>query len=36
VHVLAPGLSIGDVVTVDITDSGPLSLKGEYLMRAAA
>ncbi|MBL0925104.1 MAG: radical SAM protein [Sphingomonadaceae bacterium] len=36
VHVLAPGLSIGDVVTVDITDSGPLSLKGEPKMRAAA
>jgi tRNA-2-methylthio-N6-dimethylallyladenosine synthase len=36
VHVLAPGLSIGDIVTVEITDSGPLSLKGEYLMRAAA
>jgi tRNA-2-methylthio-N6-dimethylallyladenosine synthase len=36
VHVLASGLSIGDVVTVDITDSGPLSLKGEPSMRAAA
>ncbi len=36
VHVLAPGLSIGDVVTVDITDSGPMSLKGEPAMRAAA
>jgi tRNA-2-methylthio-N6-dimethylallyladenosine synthase len=36
VHVLAPGLSIGDIVTVEITDSGPLSLKGEHLMRAAA
>jgi tRNA-2-methylthio-N6-dimethylallyladenosine synthase len=36
VHVLAPGLSIGDIVTVDITDSGPLSLKGEPKMRAAA
>ena len=36
VHVLAPGLSIGDVVTVDVTDSGPLSLKGEPRMRAAA
>ena len=36
VHVLAPGLSIGDIVAVEITDSGPLSLKGEYLMRAAA
>ena len=36
VHVLAPDLSIGDIVTVDITDSGPLSLKGEVKMRAAA
>ncbi|MGB5076729.1 MAG: tRNA (N6-isopentenyl adenosine(37)-C2)-methylthiotransferase MiaB [Sphingorhabdus sp.] len=36
VHVLAPGLNIGDIVTVDITDSGPLSLKGEPKMRAAA
>jgi tRNA-2-methylthio-N6-dimethylallyladenosine synthase len=36
VHVLAPNLSIGDIVTVDITDSGPLSLKGEPHMRAAA
>jgi tRNA-2-methylthio-N6-dimethylallyladenosine synthase len=36
VHVLAPGLSIGDIVEVEITDSGPLSLKGEPKMRAAA
>ena len=36
VHVLAPDLSIGDIVTVQITDSGPLSLKGEPTMRAAA
>jgi tRNA-2-methylthio-N6-dimethylallyladenosine synthase len=36
VHVLAPDLSIGDIVTVEITDSGPLSLKGEPTMRAAA
>ncbi len=36
VHVLAPYLSIGDIVTVQITDSGPLSLKGEPTMRAAA
>ena len=36
VHVLAPDLLIGDIVTVDITDSGPLSLKGEPRMRAAA
>lgn len=36
VHVLAPELSIGDIVTVDITESGPLSLKGEPDMRAAA
>ena len=36
VHVLASGLDIGDIVSVDITDSGPLSLKGEPRMRAAA
>ncbi len=36
VHVLAPDLTIGDIVTVQITDSGPLSLKGEPTMRAAA
>jgi tRNA-2-methylthio-N6-dimethylallyladenosine synthase len=36
VHVLAQDLSIGDIVTVDISESGPLSLKGEYMMRAAA
>lgn len=36
VHVLAPDLSIGDIVTVQVTDSGPLSLKGEPTMRAAA
>jgi tRNA-2-methylthio-N6-dimethylallyladenosine synthase len=36
VHVLASGLNIGDIVTVDITDSGPMSLKGEPKMRAAA
>lgn len=36
VHVLAPNLSIGNIVTVQITDSGPLSLKGEPVMRAAA
>ncbi len=36
VHVLARDLSIGDIVTVEITDSGPLSLKGEPQMRAAA
>ena len=36
VHVLAPDLSIGDIVTLQITDSGPLSLKGEPTMRAAA
>ncbi len=36
VHVLAPGLAIGDIVNVEITDSGPLSLKGEPKMRAAA
>ncbi len=36
VHVLASGLNIGDIVSVEITDSGPLSLKGEPKMRAAA
>ncbi|WP_395638008.1 tRNA (N6-isopentenyl adenosine(37)-C2)-methylthiotransferase MiaB [Sphingorhabdus sp.] len=36
VHVLAPDLSIGNIVSVQITDSGPLSLKGEPMMRAAA
>ena len=36
VHVLAHGLQIGDIVTVEITESGPLSLKGEFKMRAAA
>ena len=36
VHVLASGLNIGDIVEVEITDSGPMSLKGEPLMRAAA
>lgn len=36
VHILAPGLSIGDIVEVDIVDAGPLSLKGEITMRAAA
>lgn len=36
VHVLAPDLAIGNIVSVQITDSGPLSLKGEPTMRAAA
>jgi tRNA-2-methylthio-N6-dimethylallyladenosine synthase len=36
VHVLASDLSIGNIVSVQITDSGPLSLKGEPTMRAAA
>ena len=36
VHILAPDLSIGNIVSVQITDSGPLSLKGEPTMRAAA
>jgi tRNA-2-methylthio-N6-dimethylallyladenosine synthase len=36
VHVLAPGLSIGDIVDVNIIESGPLSLKGEIQMQAAA
>jgi tRNA-2-methylthio-N6-dimethylallyladenosine synthase len=36
VHILAPGLSIGDMVEVDITEAGSLSLKGELLMKVAA
>ena len=36
VHVLAPGLTIGDIVTVKMSESGPLSLKGDPIMRAAA
>lgn len=36
VHVLAPELAIGDIVTVNITESGPLSLKGEPNMRTVA
>lgn len=36
VHILAPGLSIGDIVEVDIVEAGPLSLKGELLMKVAA
>ncbi len=36
VHVVAPGLNIGDIVTVAITESGPMSLKGEMLMKVAA
>ena len=36
VHVLAPGVAIGDIINVEISESGPLSLKGEPKMRAAA
>jgi tRNA-2-methylthio-N6-dimethylallyladenosine synthase len=36
VHIIAPGLSIGDIVDVDIVEAGPLSLKGELLMKVAA
>ena len=36
VHIVAPGLNIGDIVTVDITETGPMSLKGEIRMKAAA
>ena len=36
VHVVAPGVNIGDIITVDITESGPMSLKGETLMKVAA
>jgi tRNA-2-methylthio-N6-dimethylallyladenosine synthase len=36
VHILGTGLSIGDIVEVEITDAGPLSLKGELLMKVAA
>lgn len=36
VHILGEGLSIGDIVEVEITEAGPLSLKGELLMKVAA
>jgi hypothetical protein len=36
VHILGEGLSIGDLVDVEITGAGPLSLKGELLMKVAA
>ena len=36
VHVVAPGVNIGDIITVHITESGPMSLKGETLMKVAA
>ncbi len=36
VHVLAPGVAIGDIIEVDITEAGPLSLKGEIPMKVAA
>jgi tRNA-2-methylthio-N6-dimethylallyladenosine synthase len=36
VHISAPGLSIGDIVEVDIVEAGPVSLKGELLMKVAA
>jgi tRNA-2-methylthio-N6-dimethylallyladenosine synthase len=36
VHILGSGLSIGDIVEVDIVEAGPLSLKGEMLMKVAA
>ncbi len=36
IHVVASGIAIGDIVPVTITESGPLSLKGEIQMRAAA
>jgi tRNA-2-methylthio-N6-dimethylallyladenosine synthase len=36
VHILGAGLSIGDIVEVDIVEAGPLSLKGEVLMEVAA
>jgi tRNA-2-methylthio-N6-dimethylallyladenosine synthase len=36
VHIIAPELSIGDMINVQITETGPLSLKGEILMQAAA
>jgi tRNA-2-methylthio-N6-dimethylallyladenosine synthase len=36
VHVIAPGLSIGDIIDVDIVEAGALSLKGEMIMKAAA
>jgi tRNA-2-methylthio-N6-dimethylallyladenosine synthase len=36
VHVTAPGLSIGDMVDVDITSAGPNSLGGSLLMKEDA
>jgi tRNA-2-methylthio-N6-dimethylallyladenosine synthase len=36
VHISAPGLSIGDIVEVDIVEAGPVSLKGELSMKVAA
>lgn len=36
VHISSPGLSIGDIVEVDIVEAGPLSLKGELSMEVAA
>jgi tRNA-2-methylthio-N6-dimethylallyladenosine synthase len=36
VHIMGSGLSIGNIVDVDIVEAGPLSLKGELIMRAAA
>jgi len=36
VHVAAPGLSIGDLVAVDIVSAGPNSLEGKLIQKAAA
>jgi tRNA-2-methylthio-N6-dimethylallyladenosine synthase len=36
VHVVAPGLSIGDLVEVDILSAGPNSLEGNLIQKAAA
>lgn len=36
VHVTAPGLSIGDLVEVDILSAGPNSLEGSLIQKAAA
>lgn len=36
VHIIAPGLAIGDMVTVDIESAGPNSLAGQLIERKAA
>jgi tRNA-2-methylthio-N6-dimethylallyladenosine synthase len=36
VHIVAPSLQIGDLVSVEISDSGPNSLTGQLRKRIAA